>query len=427
MNKTEYSQLNETVYREVLPNGLQVILIPKVEMAQTYGIFTTQYGSIDQSFVPINHTESITVPDGIAHFLEHKLFEKEDYDVFQYFTKNGASSNAYTSFTKTAYLFSSTTDIIDNTKILLDFVQEPYFSDQTVEKEKGIIAQEIQMYDDQPDWRAFFGVLGAMYEHHPVRIDIAGTVESIQQITKEDLYTCYHTFYHPSNMVLTLVGNFDPNEMFAMIEANQAEKNFDQQSTIERNFPTEPEQVYKDYDAIEMPVAVPKCMVGIKEQPATDRLQFIKDELIADMLLDYFYSRSGTYYQELYDLDLIDGGLGFETERQKEFCYSIIGGNTRQPDQLAEKIKEQLATFKNYQLAEADFERMKRKTIGQLLRSMNRVSDIASQVTHYQMLDFDFYELIPTLEALTLTEVNQFLNQWIKADNIAVFQVKPKS
>lgn len=289
MNKTEYSQLNETVYREVLPNGLQVILIPKVEMAQTYGIFTTQYGSIDQSFVPINHTESITVPDGIAHFLEHKLFEKEDYDVFQYFTKNGASSNAYTSFTKTAYLFSSTTDIIDNTKILLDFVQEPYFSDQTVEKEKGIIAQEIQMYDDQPDWRAFFGVLGAMYEHHPVRIDIAGTVESIQQITKEDLYTCYHTFYHPSNMVLTLVGNFDPNEMFAMIEANQAEKNFDQQSTIERNFPTEPEQVYKDYDAIEMPVAVPKCMVGIKEQPATDRLQFIKDELIADMLLDYFY------------------------------------------------------------------------------------------------------------------------------------------
>lgn len=427
MNKTVYNQLNETVYRKVLPNGLHVILIPKLEMSQTYGVFTTQYGSIDQSFVPINETELTTVPDGVAHFLEHKLFEKEDYDVFQYFTKNGASSNAYTSFTKTAYLFSSTTDIVDNTKILLDFVQEPYFSDQTVEKEKGIIAQEIQMYDDQPDWRAFFGVIGAMYEHHPVRIDIAGTVESINQITKEDLYTCYHTFYHPSNMVLTLVGNFDPVEMFEMIEANQAEKDFDQQATIERHFPTEPEQVYKDYDAIEMPVAVPKCMVGIKEQPATDRKQFIKDELIADMLLDYFYSRSGTYYQELYDLDLIDGGLGFETERQKEFCYSIIGGNTRHPDQLAEKIKEQLATFKNFQLAETDFERMKRKTVGQLLRSMNRVSDIASQVTHYQMLDFDFYELIPTLEALTLEEVNQFLNQWIKADNIAVFQVKPKS
>src|SRR5699024_2992884 len=185
--------------------------------------------------------------------------------------------------------------------ILLNFGQEPSSSDQTGEKEKGIIAQQTQMYDDQPDWRAFFGVIGAMYEHHPVRIDIAGTVESINQITKEDLYTCYHTFYHPANMILTLVGNFEPKEILDMVKSNQASKDFEQQATIKRHFPTEPEQVYKKNDSIKMPVAVPKCMVGIKEQPATDRKQFIKDELIADMLLDYFYSRSGTYYQELYD------------------------------------------------------------------------------------------------------------------------------
>lgn len=423
MNKMTYDQLNETVYREVLPNGLQVILIPKQEMLQTYGIFTTQYGSIDQTFVPLGEDEFITVPDGIAHFLEHKLFEKEDYDVFQYFTKNGASSNAYTSFTKTAYLFSSTTDILDNTKILLDFVQEPYFSDQTVEKEKGIIAQEIKMYDDQPDWRAFFGIIGAMYEKHPVRIDIAGTVDSINQITKEDLYTCYHTFYHPSNMILTLVGQFDPKEMIDMIKANQESKEFAPPTTIKRHFEAEQPKVYKEIEKINMPVAVPKCMIGIKELPATDSKQFIKEELIADMLLDYFYSRSGTYYQELYDLDLIDGGLGFETERQKEFCYSIIGGNTQYPDQLAEKVKEQLATFKDYQIAEEDFERMKRKSIGQIVRSMNRVSDIANQVTHYQMLDFDFFKLIPTLEEITLEETNSFLNNWIKENNVAVFQV----
>src|SRR5690625_4913582 len=138
----------------------------------------------------------------------------------------GDSANDYTSFTKTAYLYSATTDIERNTKTLIDFVQEPYFSEESVENEKGIIAQEIQMYDDQPDWRAFFGILGTMYQNHPVRIDIAGTVESITEITKDDLYTCYHTFYHPSNMILTLVGKFEPNEMLKMIKENQAAKTF---------------------------------------------------------------------------------------------------------------------------------------------------------------------------------------------------------
>ncbi|MBU5595061.1 insulinase family protein [Amphibacillus sp. MSJ-3] len=425
MNKTYYEQIEETVYRDVLPNGLQVVLVPKTEMAQTYGVFTTNYGSIDQTFVPINQQDLITVPDGIAHFLEHKLFEKEDRDVFQDFTKIGASANAFTSFTKTAYLFSATSDIIENTKILLDFVQTPYFSDQSVEKEKGIIAQEIQMYDDQPDWRAFFGIIGAMYEKHPVRIDIAGTVDSINQITKEDLYTCYETFYHPSNMVLVLVGNFDPMELLEVITTNQASKTFEQMPPIERHYLTEPAHVYEKNVSIEMPVAVPKCMVGIKEVPQTDKESFIKEDLLADMLLDHFYSRSGIYYQELYDLDLIDGNLGFETERQKQFTFSLVGGNTENPDLFAQKVKEQLSSFKDYQLVNEDFERMKRKMIGQLLRSMNRVSDIANQVSHYQMLDLDFFNLLPTLESLTLEEANDFLNNWIKDDNVAVFQVKP--
>lgn len=424
MEKKYYDQIKETVYREVLPNGLQVVLIPKNEMAQTYGVFTTDYGSIDQAFTPLNESDQITVPDGIAHFLEHKLFEKEDRDVFQDFTEKGASANAFTSFTKTAYLFTATSDIKDNTEILLDFVQQPYFSEQSVEKEKGIIEQEIQMYDDQPGWRSFFGILGAMYENHPVRIDIAGTVDSINQITKDDLYTCYHTFYHPSNMILALAGQFDPHEMIEFIRNNQQQKDFDSAQDIERFFPEEPVRVHKSFDSIEMPVAVPRCMIGIKEVPATDKVQFIKEELLADMLLDHFYSRSGTYYQELYDLDLIDGGIGFETERQKQYAHSIIGGNTTKPDELAEKVKEQLATFKDYKLATEDFERMKRKASGQILRSMNHMSDIANQLSHYQMMGIDYFELLPTLESLTIEEANQFLNEWIKDDNISVFQLK---
>ncbi|WP_010093319.1 EF-P 5-aminopentanol modification-associated protein YfmH [Ornithinibacillus scapharcae] len=201
MSKKQYNHIQETLYQEKLDNGLTVFLLPRPQMSKTYAIFSTNYGSIDRTFVPIGETDKITVPDGIAHFLEHKLFEKEDRDVFADFGKQGASANAYTSFTKTAYLFSATTNIEENVKTLLDFVQDPYFSEKSVEKEKGIIGQEIKMYDDQPDWQSFMGTLKGLFKETPVNIDIAGTVESISKITKDDLYTCYHTFYHPENMV----------------------------------------------------------------------------------------------------------------------------------------------------------------------------------------------------------------------------------
>ncbi|MFN3367779.1 MAG: EF-P 5-aminopentanol modification-associated protein YfmH, partial [Exiguobacterium mexicanum] len=200
MHKVEFEQLDETLYHEKLENGLEVFILPKKGFSKTFATFTTKYGSIDNHFVPRGEKDAIKVPDGIAHFLEHKMFEKEEGDIFQQFSKQGASANAYTSFTRTAYLFSATGQINENIETLLDFVQEPYFTEQTVEKEKGIIAQEITMYDDQPDWRLYFGIIENMYKNHPVKIDIAGTVDSIQDITAEHLYTCYNTFYHPSNM-----------------------------------------------------------------------------------------------------------------------------------------------------------------------------------------------------------------------------------
>lgn len=202
MNKTYFKQLEETLYHEQLSNGLNVYILPKKGFSKTFVTFTTNYGSIDREFIPLGKEEPVIVPDGIAHFLEHKMFEKEDGDVFSKFSENGASANAFTSSTRTAYLFSSTDKVLDNTKILLDFVQQPYFTKETVDKEKGIIAQEITMYDDLPDWRLYFGAIENMYKAHPVKIDIAGTVESIGEITAEHLYECYNTFYHPSNMVL---------------------------------------------------------------------------------------------------------------------------------------------------------------------------------------------------------------------------------
>ncbi len=239
MKPLEFKQLEETLYYEQLDNGLDVYILPKNGFHKTFATFTTNYGSVDNEFIPLGKTEPVKVPDGIAHFLEHKMFESEDGDVFHTFGKQGASANAFTSFTRTAYLFSSTTNVNQNVETLLDFVQHPYFTDKTVEKEKGIIGQEITMYDDNPDWRAYFGTIENMYEKHPVKIDIAGTIPSINKITKEDLYTCYETFYHPSNMLLFIVGSVDPEEMMLLIRENQSDKTFPAPTGIERR--VEPE------------------------------------------------------------------------------------------------------------------------------------------------------------------------------------------
>lgn len=425
MNKQTYVDIAETLYSKKLHNGLTVLLLPKEEMSKTYGLFSTDYGSIDRTFVPIGKDHEITVPDGIAHFLEHKLFEKEDRDVFADFSKQGASPNAYTSFTKTAYLFSATNHIEKNVVTLLDFVQDPYFSEQSVEKEKGIIAQEINMYDDQPDWQSFMGTIQAMFKNHPAKIDIAGTVESIHKITKDDLYTCYRTFYHPENMTLFIAGNFDAEEMMQLIVDNQLKKEFVQTDPVERNFPFEPEEVAMKENKLIMPVSIPNCTVGIKESSTTmDKDTFIKKDLLQGMVMNYYFSKGGQFYQELYANDLINSSFNFSTNLEKNFGYTLINTNTNKPEQYANKVKELLLSTNRATFTLEQFEIMKRKKIGQLLRAMNSLEYVASQYTHYHLLDIDFFKLIPTIQSLTIEDLNEFVQNWIKEDRLAVCRIE---
>ena len=424
MNKKEYRHIEETLFHEKLNNGLDVFLLPRPQMSKTYAIFSTNYGSIDRTFVPIGETEEITVPDGIAHFLEHKLFEKKDRDVFADFGKQGASANAYTSFTKTAYLFSATSNIEENVKTLLDFVQDPYFSEQSVEKEKGIIGQEIKMYDDQPDWQSFMGTLKSLFKETPVNIDIAGTVESISEITKDDLYTCYNTFYHPENMTFFIAGNFDPTRMISLIKENQERKKFAKLEEIKRNYPSEPNEVAEKEFKLKMPVSVAKCTVGIKEsfnELAGDA--FVKRDLLQDMIITFYFSKSGQFYEQLYQENMIDSSFYFETNLDKNFGYSIIGGNTDDPNQFAEKIKELLLSTNSHVITKEDFERMKRKKIGQLLRSMNSLENIASKFIHYNTVTADYFELIPTIQSLTVEEANKFLKEWVDESRLGVCKI----
>ncbi|MEN2766383.1 EF-P 5-aminopentanol modification-associated protein YfmH [Ornithinibacillus xuwenensis] len=427
MSKQVYEHIEESLYHEKLENGLTVFLLPRPEMSKTYAIFSTNYGSMDRTFVPIGQQDKITVPDGIAHFLEHKLFEKEDRDVFADFGKQGASANAYTSFTKTAYLFSSTTNVEDNVKTLLNFVQDPYFSENSVEKEKGIIGQEIKMYDDQPDWQSFMGTLKSLFKETPVNIDIAGTVESIAEITKDDLYTCYHTFYHPENMTFFIAGNFEPDNMLALIRENQASKEFSKLEEIKRDFPNEPSAVAKSENKIVMPVSVSKCTIGIKESTKElEPQEFIKRDLLQDIILTYYFSKSGQFYEELYQENIIDASFYFETNLEKNFGYSIIGGNTDNPELFTKKIIELLLSTKTQQLTEDDFERMKKKKIGQVLRSMNSLENIASKYIHYHHVGIDYFELIPEIQKLTVQDANGFLSGWIAEERLAVCKIVPE-
>ena len=264
MDKKFYKTINETLYHEQMDNGLNVYLLKKEGFSKTYGLFATNFGSVDTSFVPLNENEMIKVSDGVAHFLEHKMFEMQDGDASDKFSMLGASTNAFTSSNRTAYLFSTGSNEMACTELLLDFVQELYLTEQNVEKEKGIICQEIKMYDDDPDWQNYFGAIQNLYHNHPFAVDIAGTVESVNATTKEELETCYKTFYHPSNMVLFVVGQIDVEEMMEMIRQNQASKSFIAAPEIKRLKVEEPKEIKTKETIQPMDVFMPKITMAIK-------------------------------------------------------------------------------------------------------------------------------------------------------------------
>ncbi|WP_232697115.1 EF-P 5-aminopentanol modification-associated protein YfmH [Brevibacillus daliensis] len=423
MKTVTFDQVNETLYYETLPNGLSVFLLPKEGFSKTYAVFTTRYGSNDSHF-KLNGKE-IRVPDGIAHFLEHKLFEKEQGDVAAEFSRNGASYNAFTTFNRTAYLFSSTDKVEENLKILLDFVQEPYFSGPSVEREKGIIGQEIQMYDDNPDWKVYTNLLQAMYQEYPVRLQIAGTIESISNIDKDLLYSCYETFYHPSNMILFVVGGFDQESITRLIKDNQAAKDFSQAPEIERVFPDEIAQVSKKQIEATLSVGIPKLYIGFKE--AVNGLTgeaLLKRELSTKLGLDVLFGTSSPFYQKHYDSGLVTEGFGFDYSNEHDYGYSIIGGDAPDPERLVEEVKQVLKMASEEGLDEEAFQRQKRKSIGLYMRSLNSIEFIANQFTSYKFNDIDLFDVVPTLEKITLEEVTERMKEHLREVQMAVSIVR---
>lgn len=427
MEHIHYKKLKEHVYTETLDNGLKINIIPKEGFNKTYALFTTKYGSIDNEFIPMGLKKFVKVPDGIAHFLEHKMFDKEDEDVFQKFGRLGASANAYTGFTKTSYLFSTSKNVYDNLEVLLNFVQTPYFTEETVNKEKGIIAQEIQMYNDNPDWQLNFALLNNLFPKHPIHIDIAGTVESIEKITAEDLYMCYDTFYHPSNMNLVLVGNIDPEIAMSFIRDNQRRKDYINMPKIKRRFPKEQPQDIRKGCRLQMDVSQPKVLVGGRyfDELPQDKIERRKFQYSVLFGLSLLFGDTSRNYNYWYQSGLIDDSFGFDFNLEGDICYFSVGGDTVQPERLAQQIEVALFEMSAVDFTAEKLDRIKRKHLGKLISNMNSLEFIAQNFDEDDD-NVNIFNLPDIIQSVNIIDVKKALNKIVNLKTMSKVYMEPK-
>ncbi|MBB1068654.1 insulinase family protein [Limosilactobacillus sp. RRLNB_1_1] len=430
MDKQVYQKFNQSIYREQLSNGLKVQLLPMEGYHKTYAILTTDFGSIDNHFIPYHQEEAITIPDGVAHFLEHKMFEKKDHDAFDLFGKLGADSNAFTSFTQTSYLFSTTSNLHENLDVLLDFVQDPYFTDQTVKKEQGIIGQEIQMYEDDPSWRLYLGILGNLYPNDPMRIDIAGTIESIGRITPKILMDTYKTFYQPANMNLFLVGRLDPEETITWIKQNQEQKNFAPTETPRRLFklndPTAHDVI--PFRSLTMDIVRPKVMVGLRgTKQFDDGKQRLHYKLAIDLLLDVLFDDTSDNYLRLYNNETLDDTFGYNFEMQRGFHFAYFSSDTDQMERFADEIIDILESAdQQIEAARTRFEGIKNAELGRLIGLLDSPEAIANRYAGDLFAGASLMDEIQILETITIDDLYQVAKDFITPQGISVYQVVPQ-
>lgn len=408
MKQHYYDVIDETVYEHELQNGLRLFVIPKPGFQKTFVTYTTQFGSLDSRFKPLGKEDFVTVPDGVAHFLEHKLFEKEEEDLFTAFAEENAQANAFTSFDRTSYLFSATDHLENNIKRLLTMVETPYFTKETVDKEKGIIAEEIKMYQEQPGYKLMFNTLRAMYEKHPIRVDIAGSVESIYDITKDDLYLCYETFYHPSNMVLFVVGDVEPQYIVDIVEEHENLRDKTNQPKIERALIDEPKSVNQHVVSEEMKLQSPKLMLGFKNQPLDESPEkYVQRDLEMTFFYELIFGEETEFYQELLNDDLIDETFGYQFVLEPTYSFSIITSATNHPDQLKQLLIKQLKDNKGNLTDVEAFDLLKKQFIGEFISSLNSPEYIANQYAKLYFEGVSVFDMLNIVENITLESVNE--------------------
>ena len=382
--KYEYKDINEVVYKKVLNNGLTVFINKKTGFNKIFLSFITNYGACDTKFIPIEKNEYIETPLGVAHFLEHKMFEMPNgIDASNLFLDLGADSNAYTDYNETAYVVSCTSNYYKVLEILLDFVQTPYFTDENVEKEKGIIIEELKMYQDNPSDRLYNSLLKNLYKKNNHREDVVGTIDSIKSITKDILYTCYNTFYHPKNMYLSISGDVDIEETFKIIEKNQSKKEFPDFNGIKCKYDIESNVVNRKSGSSQMDIVMPRVSVGLKLPTFEyEKDELLKLECITKIILEYKFGFSSKNYQYMLDEDLISG-FTYSFHYDKSTSHIKFIANSFNPKLFANFIKSELLKLKDFEIDDYSFENIKRGLIGTFIKSFDNVEFVSTNLIEY--------------------------------------------
>ncbi len=411
-------ELDESTFTTTLSNGLEIYICKKKGFSKKIGMFGTKYGSVTNDFVDVTTGKRIKVPDGIAHFLEHKLFEKEGANALDMFSKIGVSSNAYTSFDQTVYYFETSEKFEESLAMLVKLIKEPYFTDENVEKEQGIIGQEISMYDDDPNFMVYFNALRAMYQINPVRIDIAGTIESISHITKELLYTCYNTFYSPQNMFFVVVGDVDVDDTIKIIEQNinkyednsKANKEI---KAIQKFYEEEPKEIAQKEIIQKMEVFMPQLCIGYKLE-LENGYEITKNEVVVDIISDMYFSKQSDFFEKLYNAGKVNDSIYMTYEGSETFSHVLVLTTSTDVDNVEKEIVNYIDKIKNEDIDEELFEAIKRKKIGEAIL----LSD-SLRVSYRRLIDAainktDIYADIEILKNIKKEDIKKFLEKLTK-------------
>ena len=424
IREVKSERLGDSYYTLKHKSGLRIYVYPKKEHNSTFAVFGTKFGSINTKFKYKNKNEIVTVPDGIAHYLEHKLFESEDGGAFAKYAKTGASANAYTSFDMTAYLFSCTEKFDESLKILMDLVQNPYFTEENVKKEQGIIAQEIKMYQDDPSWRVMFNLYRAMFHSHPVKVEIAGSVESIAKINPDNLYECYNNFYNLNNMTLCVSGNLNVDKTINLIDSLVKPSGKD--PLPESIFPDEPYEVVKNRVEEKLPVSIPNFQIGFKEKASKERLT---DEELAQtgIILYTLGAKSSLLYKELLDKELINESFDYEYTEGPMYNFVVFSGESNDPDGINEVLVKHVKELKANGVRKDDFELAKKALYGKSVKMLNSAESITNTMMSLDFANRELFNSIECLAKTSLEDVNKRLQDQLDVSNSAISIILPEA
>lgn len=423
MRERFYPSLGERVYEETLPCGLLVQVVPKAGFAKAYAFLAVDYGSIDTNF----SVDGVRVksPLGVAHYLEHKMFDMPDGSAMQQFSRFGGNPNAFTSYDITAYYVECTDHVAENLRTLLQFVSTPWFTDESVEKERGIIAQEIRMYEDSADSRVYESLFGALFTHHPIRHAIAGTVESIGEITKETLSACYNAFYTPANEMLCVVGDVDPAEICRIAAETMPER---RTAELRRDYgPAESMRPEKQFVEAAMEVSMPTFALGFKTEPAAYGPDAMVQEIIGELASECLMGESSPLYTRLYEEGLIDSDFSYGYEGLKGVSLLSAGGDSRDPKAVQNAILAEADRIGREGINPALFIQLKRSALGRRIRGLDSFESICYRLCAYHFEGVAYLNFPEVFEQISQQQVEEFLRRTVTEERSALSVIRPRS